>query len=93
MAYRCIASMRFLPARRMIDKDHAVPEPPTAARRRIEGEMEPQGLKPRSFTASTARLKSCPDTKRSLEFVRSRLPGTLFLRASIVYWKSMEGRA
>jgi hypothetical protein len=36
---------------------------PKAARIRIEREIEPQGLKPSSFAAFAARLKSCPDTK------------------------------
>jgi hypothetical protein len=58
-------------------------ELPNAVRSRTERGMDPQGLKPSSFAAFTARLKSCPDTKRFLKLARNRLIRTLVLQASI----------
>ena len=52
-------------------------------RSRIGREIAPQGLKPSLFAAFTARLKSCPDTKRFLILARNRLTQTLVLQAPI----------
>ena len=42
-----------------------------------------QGLKPSAFATFTARLKSCPDTKRFLKLGRNGLTRTLVLQESI----------
>ena len=58
-------------------------ELPNAARSRTEREVAPQGLKPSSYWPFSARLKSCPDTKRFSKLARNRLTRTLVLQSSI----------
>jgi hypothetical protein len=54
-----------------------------AARSRTEREVAPQGLKPSSNWPFSARLKSCPDTKRFPKLARNRLTRPLVLQSSI----------
>ena len=64
-----------------------------AVRSRTGSETAPRGLKPSSFAAFTARLKSCADTGRVLKLARNKLTRTLVLQASIIRWRPLQGRA